>query len=299
MLHFQIIRLIILFLSLMGSIYAQPSLLQTDDVIAYRNYGVYLRPIKTVWITTEKWYHIVHIELPKPHEFTWNPTQGCPTEYFCNNKQFAFFFDTIRKMDEKEKNILLDTVNNLNNLIPQSPPPSNLRSKRGMINFIGHALHFLFGTATDDQIQQIGKTVEQIQQNTELAMDTIAATNEQLTSYIKVANHNFKTFEKVAQDQHLAFTNLYDNVRQFRSETTMQLLTLASSLDRIADFTVNLQLIEELHTALTLATHGTLTTDLIPLTIVNDSIKFITQKSQGKQHSSLPHSYYTSSCLQF
>ena len=228
MLHFQIIGLITLLSSLMGSICAQPSLLQTDDVIAYRNYGVYLRPIKTIWITTEKWYHIVHIELPKPHEFTWNPTQGCPTQYFCKNDQFTFFLDIIRKMDEKEKNILLDTVNNLNNLIPQSPPPSTLRSKRGMINFLGHALHFLFGTATDDQIQQVGKAVEQIQQDTALAMDTIASTTEQLTSYIKVANHNFKTFEKVAQDQHVAFTNLYDNVRQFRSETRMQLFTLAS-----------------------------------------------------------------------
>ena len=61
------------------------------------------------------------------------------------------------------------------------------RSRRGLIDAIGHGLHFLFGTATDDDVEDIQKLVENLAANQSRIFN-------QMAQFTTIINH---TYDKI------------------------------------------------------------------------------------------------------
>jgi len=174
-------------------------------------------------------------------------------------------------MDTKVLEALSDTVSKLFDHIHVSFT-DNDRNRRAPLDFIGTLAKNLFGTATESDIDRQNQIILELQKSTAGALDTLAVHTDKLASFMALSNDRLAQFDKMLAAQQTEINIVIDQFkRQFMGSQTNEMM-LANALNRVVDFSLNLQHLNSFEWALTLAASGILTPELLPAEAIQQAI---------------------------
>jgi len=169
---------------------------QSDDVILNRlNFGVMTKLQGRVSIVHGYWNHVYCIRLPDrrprliPRPI--NMTRCQDTQY----TQTTTAYRTSRQLTATMRNAITALVTRIYMLTGiQRPTPAratgriNARSRRGVIDLVGDASSWLFGTATVQQINEIRELLTQVKTSADLTATDSKRIRSSLSTFEKLEN---------------------------------------------------------------------------------------------------------------
>jgi hypothetical protein len=244
------------------------------------NYGLAAAKEKKVCVAEGYWLHALHLKLPSlPPPRT--PPSRAPTPH-CSETciRLRTVVRATQLLTSTVKGPILDAVNRINDLVPDiEASPSGLRARtgRGLIDFIGSAPSYLFGTATEGDIEQIKKLIKDVEMMAETTATDASRTRQGLATFTKVQNERMDNFRRVLQEEQMAMTEVY---RQFRAAAELdqvQFSAIAYATTELARLIVVHDDLQQLVLGVEDLVHGQLTPRLVSIGMLTDALKNVTR----------------------
>jgi Txe/YoeB family toxin of Txe-Axe toxin-antitoxin module len=120
---------------------------------------------------------------------------------------------------------MLDRINQLIPDIDVDPRdglrPSRRRATRGLLDFIGSASSYLFGTATEGEIGELRESIRKIEAMAETAAADASRTRDRLAEFTKLQNERTDSLSNVLREQHRMLETIYREVRTGSDASSM------------------------------------------------------------------------------
>ena len=168
---------------------------------------------------------------------------------------------------------LADKINNqvltIDSLIPPFPPSN--RTKRGLINFIGKAHKFLYGVATEDDIEAVDLALRTLESLANVTTDEVLTLSKDLISLSTLTEERFELVEKQNNfTKQLLEEFVYEFEKQ--SESAYEYLQLSIFATLFRSFQVDLLHSISAELAQDLTGFNTLLQGYLPLRFVNKTV---------------------------
>jgi hypothetical protein len=263
------------------------------------NYGLAAVKEKKVCVAEGYWLHALHLKLPSlPPPRT--PPSRAPTPH-CSETciRLRTVVRATQLLTSTVKGPILDAVNRINDLVPDiEASPSGLRARtgRGLIDFIGSAPSYLFGTATEGDIEQIKKLIKDVETMAETTATDASRTRQGLATFTKVQNERMDNFRRVLQEEQKAVTEVYRQLRAAAESDQVEFSAIAYATTELARFIVVHDDLQQLVLGVEDLVHGQLTPRLVSVGVLTDALKNVTRALGRKfKHPCLtsPNELYT------
>lgn len=119
--------------------------------------GKYFQYLGTFNIFTSKWHHVFDIDMEAQRLPKFPSYPKCPSDNINQTscKEVFVFINIMTLFQDIVGDAINKTLKQLNYAIPTIDSISWSKKKRGLINFGGTILHYLFGVASDDDVQSL------------------------------------------------------------------------------------------------------------------------------------------------
>ena len=166
------------------------------------NYGILFEPTAKLHFGQEYWSHTFEIPLPSKMYLPGIPKCQRSTCKVAND-----VITTLNNLRTECMSNVNSTVQELHRLIPHSYLPSAVSSssrrfKRGLFDFIGQISKSLFGTATSDDVNDLKRHMQTLNNDNIKLARAMASEAHQLTSFMSSANDRFNNIAKAVQLNH-------------------------------------------------------------------------------------------------
>ncbi|XP_033734065.1 uncharacterized protein LOC117323140 [Pecten maximus] len=166
------------------------------------NYGILFEPGQKLHLGQEYWSHTLKIQLPT--------NLNLPDIILCKRRTCESANSVVRTLNNLRTQCMADvneTVKEIHRLIPHSyipnsSPFSSRRSKRGLFDFIGDISKSLFGTATSNDVSNLKRHMQILNNNNVKLAKAMAEEAHQLTSFISTVNDRFDNVIKAVKTNH-------------------------------------------------------------------------------------------------
>lgn len=257
-----------------------------QEVIAFKNYGLYFRPIRALIPTNNRWFHTYAIPIPNLPEL--QDTQA-PSTRFCTASDrdpeaiecqaLIDFKRAVYEVEMKAYEMLNSSYNDFKMaFVMEVRDIFDVRSRRAWLDIVGRGLSVAFGVATHEDLIGVYNTLKALRKSQADGFQMTTNLSQSLGSFMRLAQTNFDTIFKTFQ----AFNNLSEtfnrasNINRRLIFQSQQLLTFV--LRQSVEFTSELYYITHFKTALTAALQGRVTPELIPPSILQETIDTIKMK---------------------
>jgi hypothetical protein len=263
------------------------------------NYGLVAVKEKKVCVVEGYWLHGIHLELPSPPPPR-APPGAVPTPH-CNGTcmRMRTVVRATQLLMSTMKGSILDAANRINDLIPDiewSPPGLRARTGRGLVDFIGTASSYLFGTATEGDIEQIKKSIKDVETMAETTAADASRVRQGLATFTKVQNERMDNFRRVLQEEQRGVTEVYRQLRAAAETDQVEFGAIAYATTELARFIVVHDDLQQLVLGVEDLVHGQLTPRLISVGVLRDALVNVTRALGRKfKHPCLtsPNELYT------
>lgn len=252
---------------------------QETEFINLRNYGCVLQPVKTLIPTCDSWLHTLALNLSILTDIQLQTQENCAeitnAEHAATCTRYYPLIKALQKMDRKAAATLKQTVNHVFDILHDTLPTENINQRRGLLDFIGGLSQSLFGTALDSDVQRNRAMIQQLQKATLTAVDTVAIHADKLASFMQLSNSRFDKFTKLVETQQQEFSTLVSQYRQQFSDTQTAQMLIAQALNRMVDFTLNIEHINSFEQAILFLSHGYLTPEIVPVSVIQETLNIL------------------------
>jgi hypothetical protein len=263
------------------------------------NYGLVAVKEKKVCVVEGYWLHGIHLELPSPLPPR-APPGAVPTPH-CNGTcmRVRTVVRATQLLMSTMKGSILDAVNRINDLVPDiewSPPGVRARTGRGLVDFIGIASSYLFGTATEGDIEQIKKSIRDVETMAETTAADASRVRQGLATFTKVQNERMDNFRRVLQEEQRGVTEVYRQLRAAAETDQVEFGAIAYATTELARFIVVHDDLQQLVLGVEDLVHGQLTPRLVSVGVLRDALVNVTRALGRKfKHPCLtsPNELYT------
>ena len=249
--------------SLFGSTYGEQSEISNSHINRI-NYGIYLRRLATVKMVSDKFLHSFVVRLPPMYmaaklEF---PLLYCsdnntriksekPPVHCSAHSPFTAFLHQIHGESFLK---LHTTIQDTYVLFETAPKLNGRLVKKGLINALGHAISFLTGLTTSDDLQNLQSTMTKLISDSSTTTRYLTHQITDLSSIFEVTNKRVDTVMTLIQEQNALFKNFssaVDNTIEKLIDFTQILFQKLYSINKMnAAMTEYLQSLERLTTGM-------------------------------------------------
>ncbi len=221
-----------------------------DDVINRLNYGFIAHSPKSVCIVDGYWEHVIHIRwnpIRPPAKDKSNLTERLarrlPSNYTNSLIQLVPVFFSLDTLSDSFETSVRSWHQLIESLIPDIGVTTDTtafntrRSRRGWINAVGQASSYLFGTATDTEVQELRDLVRNSTTLFELAAADARRTREGMASFMVLQNQRWTLLNQELDRDRLTMGALARDVLDDRDHIIEISKMIAKALTAIAHFT--------------------------------------------------------------
>jgi hypothetical protein len=221
-----------------------------DDVINRLNYGFIAHSPKSVCIVDGYWEHVIHIRwnpIRPPAKDKSNLTERLarrlPSNYTNSLIQLVPVFFSLDTLSDSFETSVRSWHQLIESLIPDIGVTTDTtafntrRSRRGWINAVGQASSYLFGTATDTEVQELRDLVRNSTTLFELAAADARRTREGMSSFVVLQNQRLTLLNRELDRDRLTMTTLARDVLDDRDSIIDISKLVAKAFTVIAHFT--------------------------------------------------------------
>ena len=200
-----------------------PLLVGAENVKHHINYGTTFSPRGSICFSTEAWRHSFLIDIGKPFHIPAFPfcavTARTSNSSICAAKnRLAFAVNAIRTELGHHLN---DTVKLLEQLLPNTVLPKDVKKKRAIFSFLGSIIHDITGLSTEEQMQQVQGQINLLKKAISTVGNTLTREGSELSSFMnalddRLTNAMNGVQENALQTQTLAleFHNATENLER-------------------------------------------------------------------------------------
>ena len=197
-----------------------------------------------------------------------------------------------------------NTVDRILDLVPDINPrsPGRARTSRGLFDFIGKTQSFLFGTATEGDVESMKKLIEDVETMAETATADAARTREGLVTFTKIQEERMTNFRRVLEEEHKTVEAMYREIRAATDDEQWELNAVAYAMQALARYVALHDDLLHLLAGIEDLVHGQLTPRLIEMDQVQRIFMNVTRTLQREGKELCPTSaaeIYTSGTYEF
>ena len=241
----------------------------TSEYWTRLNYGLAAVRQGRVCIADGFWSYALQLELPEVPK----------TDETLPRLATAGFFKKINSMTNATQSLLTamkasvkSTVGRILDLVPDINPRSTERTRtsRGLIDFVGKVQSYLFGTATEGDVEEMKKLIKDVETEAETAAADASRTREGLVSFTRIQEERMTNFRKVLEEEHKTVEQMYTQLRAATSEEQIELNTVAYATQALARYVTLHDQLFHLLTAVEDLVYGQLTPRIIEMNLMKD-----------------------------
>lgn len=259
--------LLFIALTLLMSTQVQPT-----RALSHINYGVMFEPDSMIKFSNEWWLHSYVIRIPSLLDIPMVPR--CHGQAQCRRKNQLI--NNINKLRRPVAQAFNETMVVAQRLFEEPTPVSN-RKKKGLFDFIGSGLKFLFGTSTDGDVNQLRGHINNLQKGMKSLNTLFEKQQDSFQSYAKTVNQRFdNVLESIEVNQNTTIRMTMDLANAISAfEDNVNRMT-AILVDEIGNMAYLQQHANDLTMALIQLAQGQLSPLLISTTHLKHTIEQIT-----------------------
>ena len=256
---------------------ADPS--ESKEFISRLNYGVLAIKGKQVCLTEGYVTHMFHITLPNRSDSV--TVKRNDTD--CGNDQLCLkikgLSDVMRDMTESMKNVITDMVDNVYNLIPDLNEVGMTRRRkgRGLIDGVGYAFSYLFGTSTSADIRELAKEINAIRILSGTAAADASRTREGIARFTRLTNERLDSMHALMAQEQNTVVELAQEIRTLRETENMEYYAINMIARELSKFTAIHDSVQLLYAGIEDLIRGQITPNLIRVETLKSVIANITQ----------------------
>ena len=181
------------------------------------NYGVYAVQTGRVDIVHSFWTAVVHVQLP-------NVTQlqllDCHNDFFgvtnSSRDNCSRTVDQMFGLWNKINTVLLEHTREIEITIPQSHYRANraLRQPRGLFDFVGTATSYLFGVATEADLQGLRRELLALRRSSAGMADDTLRVRDEFSHFVTLENQRLSNLDNALMYQQDQITGLEEEIAQ-------------------------------------------------------------------------------------
>jgi len=234
------------------------------------NYGVVFEREAKLTLAQEYWLHTYEIALPEHVPF--------PVMVPCykDNNTCLLIANVLSQLNAIRLETdarLNNTLKTVNKLVPHASIVRKSRSKRALLPFIGKFSQTLFGTATVDDVNTLGKHINALNKRTRSLANALLQHGEHLSSFMQKSNDRMNNLMDGIKQNNVA-------IRYITSQLKKSTTTLQQSFEDMTSLLIHqLQIsnklnheLDELKLAVVDLANGNLSPLILPIDIVQSTL---------------------------
>jgi hypothetical protein len=210
------------------------------------NYGVAATKTGTACVVEGYVTHTFHIALPdimQERTKTRNGSNVCVGN-IC--RKMLGVYQAMQELKDSTRRAVTSMIMKVHSLVPDVRGPIR-RFSRGLIDGIGIASSWLFGTATSSEVQDLSKEIGAIKALAGTAAADAARTKEGMVTYTKVTNQRLDGLHQLMAEDHKALNDVIDSVHRIADIAELEynvIALMASELSRFVALHDSVQTLE-------------------------------------------------------
>jgi len=167
------------------------------------------------------------------------------------------------------------------------------RRKRGWFDLGGTILSKVFCLTTESDINKIRAAVNQMGRTSLEAARAFQVTSKNLSSFMRLTTQQFGNLTAVVHEQRKTLQIVTKRYERLQKLYQVSHETLYTAVGRLASFVTTLDKLRKLSQALALATHGILTSGIIPVSDMKTAIRKVAREVRRRKTNLHPLTYDT------
>jgi hypothetical protein len=234
------------------------------------NYGVVATKTGTVCLVEDYAIHTVRIQLPALVELdisVQNETTPCDAICMRLRQVVAGTKNLISTMQSS----VTEMTERIFGLLPDisETPLKRKRQPRALFSFVGSISNFLFGTLTEESIEEMKKTIADVQLIAQTSLDDVTKMRSATQQFSQITSQRLNGMHAILNEQQKSVTEVTKEIRQVSQTQWMWISALTLALDELTRFIQIHDAIFELEAGVQALMYGHLTPALIGVRELN------------------------------
>ena len=256
-----------------------------------QNYGSTFKQLLKTRLYTHTWVHDFVVALPRydPNQLTAVSRILSGQSHNCDSlpnlidaamcRDDMATLSSLQQLRYATVHSLQDAIARVHSILPPATTINHLRTtKRAVIAGVGSGLHWLFGTATDDEIDAEEKHIEHVESAVKLTQDAILKQSAHFASFAKVEGTHFDLLRNALSAENHTIANLFKAVRSLARVDGEQRPYLAQALQMIRMFVNMHDQTYELLDAIESLAQGSISPALIKPAVVAKVLHYVSNE---------------------
>jgi DNA-directed RNA polymerase subunit F len=137
--------------------------------------------------------------------------------------------------------------------------------RRGLFDLVGIVNHYLWGTATDQMVDELRESVKQAKELAQTEAENVRRTKQELATVSRLQNTRLDNLRNVLNLERKSLMEIYDQVKSTRLTTAVEMNAITLIAQRITSYVSIHDDVQNLESAMDELIHQKLTSKLIPL----------------------------------
>ena len=257
----------------------------TNDYIARLNYGFVAIKTKAVCVTEGYVTHAFHISLPKRTSSEREPLNltRCSAEIsVVACRRMASLVESVAALTVSMRRTVNEMIDKAFRLIPDIKRPelskSPTRFSRGLVDIVGSALSFAFGTATQADVEDLAKEINTIKGLSAEAAADAQRTREGFASFTKMSNERIDRIHDVLNEDHVVLSSAVRQIHRLQETSTVEYNAITYVTRELARFVVIHDGIQQLKEGIEDLSQGHLTPNLIAVEMLEPVLTNLSER---------------------
>lgn len=233
------------------------------------NYGVTAVRIKKIKVIDGYFTHTFHIELPEERSQQARTSNRPSNITGCDSQciKFMSIYEVIDNMTQVMEKSVQQTIFKIYQLLPDQDKKSQVRRRqnRGLFNFMGTVSHYLFGTATDQSVDELRETVKHVKDIAETQSQEVRHIRQNLATVSRLQNNRIDNLKNAVDLERQSIVELFNQLKVTKQTENVEMDVIALMGQRITSYVSIHDDVLNLENGIDELIHHRLTTKLIPV----------------------------------
>jgi hypothetical protein len=234
------------------------------------NYGVVATKARTVCLVEDYAVHTIRIQLPVPVELNITlENETAPCDAIC--VRLRRIVEGTQNLVSSMQSSVTEMTERIFALLPDisETPLKRKRQPRALFSFVGSISQFLFGTVTEDSLEEMKKTIADAQFIAQTSLDDVTKMRTATQQFSQITNQRLNGMHAILNEQQKSVTEVTKEIRQISQTQLMWISSLSLALNELTRFIQIHDAIFELESGVQALMYGQLTPSLIGIRELN------------------------------
>ena len=239
-----------------------------DEFVSRLNYGVLALKTKRVCVVEGYVTHIFHIELPQREPVKIDSSNVTECSGRCAKMNVLNV--GVDEMTQSMRRAVVQLIDKTFGLVPEIKPfkEKHGRQPRALVGVVGDALSFLFGSATNSDVDQLRKEIESIKSFAGVAAADASRAREGVASFTRLTNESLEVMNKLMREESKALSTVLSEVESIEGEVESEYKAISLIALEISRFVRLHDSVQILELGVEELTRGHLSSNLIEVELL-------------------------------